>query len=88
LTRSGIARAGVEDYMTVDQLVLEKLRSLPPEKQEAVLKFVESLEPPSSHRNGPRRLRGLCSDLGIHIGDEDIAQARQEMWGTFPREDV
>ena len=75
----------VENEMTVDQLVLEKLRSLPPEKQEAVLKFVESLELSKSHRKGPRRLRGLCSDPGIHVGTEEIAQARQEMWHTLRR---
>ena len=32
-----------------------------------------------------RSLRGLWKD--IDITDEDIATARQEMWGNFPRED-
>ena len=31
-------------------------------------------------------LRGLWK--GLNITDEDIAQARREMWGNFPREDI
>lgn len=27
------------------------------------------------------RLGGLWRDLGVDIGEEDIAQARKEMWG-------
>jgi hypothetical protein len=31
-------------------------------------------------------LRGVWQ--GIDITEEDIAQARREMWGSFPREDI
>lgn len=31
-------------------------------------------------------LRGLLRD--VHITEEDIAEARREVWGSFPREDV
>ena len=35
----------------------------------------------------PRKsLRGLWQ--GLDITDEDIAEARREMWGNFPREDI
>ncbi len=35
----------------------------------------------------PRKsLRGLWS--GLDVTEEDIAQARREMWGDFPREDI
>lgn len=33
-----------------------------------------------------RSLRGLWADLNIRITDEDIAEARREMWGNFPRD--
>jgi hypothetical protein len=72
--------------MTIEQQVLEKLRDLPPEKQKEVLDFVDSL----NEKNGPKKprhsLRGLWADLNIHITEEDIAQARREMWGNFPRD--
>jgi hypothetical protein len=35
----------------------------------------------------PRRsLKGLWADLGIDITEADIAEARREMWGNFPRD--
>ena len=38
-------------------------------------------------RPTPRKsLRGLWRDLDIT--EEEIAEARQEMWGNFPREDI
>jgi len=40
-----------------------------------------------SARPTPRKsLRGLWR--GLDITAEDIAEARQEMWGSFPREDI
>lgn len=72
--------------MTIEELVLEKLRTLSPAQQKEVLDLVESL----SRTNGPRKplrsLRGLWADLGIEITEEDIAEARREMWGNFPRD--
>jgi hypothetical protein len=39
------------------------------------------------HRPSPRKsLRGLWQD--VDITEEDIAEARREMWHGFPREDV
>lgn len=33
-------------------------------------------------------LYGLWADLNIDISEDDIAQARREMWSNFPREDI
>jgi hypothetical protein len=71
--------------MTIQQQVIQKLRQLSPEKQQQVLDFVESLHGES----GPvelQSLEGLWADLDIDITEEDIAQARKEMWGNFPRD--
>jgi hypothetical protein len=71
--------------MTVEQQVLEKLRELPPQKQEEVLAFVSRLQ--ERIRQQPRRsLAGLWTDLDVNVSEEDISQARQEMWGDFPRD--
>ena len=71
--------------MTIEQQVVEKLRDLPPEKQKEVLEFVDHLK----RQNGPtkslRSLLGLWADLNIHITEEDIAEARREMWANFAR---
>ena len=72
--------------MTIEQEILEKLRCLSPEKQKKVLDFVDFLKEKSGDRKPRRSLLGLWSDLNIHITKEDIAEARREMWGNFPRD--
>jgi hypothetical protein len=72
--------------MTIERKVLEKLRDLPPEKQKAVLDFVESLNQEQGSPAPRKSLLGLWADLDIHITEEDIAEARREMWGNFPRD--
>jgi uncharacterized protein DUF2281 len=72
--------------MTLEQQVLEKLRDLPPEKQKEVLDFVASLKEKNGSTKLRRSLRGLWKDLNINITEKDIAEARGEMWGNFPRE--
>jgi len=73
--------------MTIEEQVVEKLRDLPPEKQKEVLDFVDFLKEKNGGAKKPRRrLRGLWADLNIHITEEDIAEARREMWGNLLRE--
>ena len=74
--------------MSVAQLVLEKLRTLPVEKQQEVLDFVEFLQQKVMVKRPCRSVKGLWADLGVQITKEDIAEARREMWGDFPREDI
>ncbi|MGB7553173.1 MAG: hypothetical protein WBM04_02295 [Candidatus Korobacteraceae bacterium] len=72
--------------MTIEEQVLERLRDLPPERQEKVLEFVDSLLEKGLAKRPLRSLRGLWKDLHIDITEEDIANARREMWGNFPRD--
>ena len=72
--------------MTIEQQVIEKLRELPPEKQREVLEFLESIKEKNGDGKPRRSLLGLWSDLNIRISEEDIREARREMWGNFPRD--
>src|SRR5713226_5608974 len=72
--------------MTIEEMVLERLRDLPPEKQKEVLDFVDFLKEKNGPKKARRSLLGLWSDLDIHITEGDIAEARREMWGNFPRD--
>jgi hypothetical protein len=72
--------------MTIEQQVLKKLRDLPPAKQKEVLDFVDSLKAKDEPKTPRRSLLGLWKDLNIQITEEDIAEARREMWGNFPRD--
>jgi len=72
--------------MTIEQRVLEKLRDLPADKQKEVLDFVDLLTKRNGTKKPRRSLRGLWKDLNIQITEEDIAEARREIWGNFPRD--
>ncbi|MBM4031044.1 MAG: DUF2281 domain-containing protein [Planctomycetes bacterium] len=72
--------------MTTEEAILDKFRALPPERKEEVLDFVEFLGEKCRKKRPYPSLHGLCADLGADITEEDIAQARKEMWGSFPRE--
>ena len=72
--------------MTIEQQILHKLRGLSPERQRQVLDFVNSFTENDRPKMPLRSLKGLWADLDIQITDEDIAEARREMWGNFPRD--
>jgi len=74
--------------MMIDVSILDKVRMLPPAKQQEVTDFVEFLIRQNADRPRQLRMKGLCAETGAQITAEDIDEARREMWGSFPREDV
>ena len=73
--------------MSVAESVIEKMHSLTPDQQREVLELVDALAKTHTTKAPRQTLLGLCADLGIEITEDDIAEARKEMWGNFPRED-
>jgi hypothetical protein len=75
--------------MNLEDAILERVRNLPPEKQEEVLKFADSLSAPAATPKPPLRSpKGLWADFDIDISEDDISELRREIWKNFPREDV
>ena len=74
--------------MNIEEIVLNKLRVLPPEKQKEVLDFVEFIQKKDTPKHARRSLKGIWADLNIQISEEDISEARREMCGEFPRGDI
>ena len=74
--------------MSIEQAVLRKMYALPEAQRQEVLDFVEFLHAKMVTKQPLRSIRGLWADLDIDITEEDIAEARREMWGNFPREDI
>ena len=72
--------------MDTADIVVGKVRGMAPHRQREVLDFVEFLEHKDVVKRPLRSVEGLWADLGIDITEEDIAEARREMWGNFPRE--
>jgi Protein of unknown function (DUF2281) len=71
--------------MTVEEQVLEKLRELPPHRQQEVLAFVSLLRE-KARKPTRKSLRGIWAELNLNVSESDIAAARSEMWGDFPRD--
>jgi len=74
--------------MSLQTELIEKIKQLPEDKQLLVKSLVDELartrkQPPEG---GPVPWFGSLEHLGISITEEDIAEARREMWGNFPRE--
>ena len=68
----------------IEEAIAARVRELPPERQQEVLDFANFL---GSKAKRPRKsMYGLWKDLGISFSEQDIAEARKEMWGNFPRE--
>ena len=70
---------------SIEEAVVAKLRELPVDRQQEVLDFASFLETKAG-RPKLKGVRGLCADLNVRISAEEIAEARKEMWGNFPRE--
>ena len=60
-----------------------KLNALTEHQQKQVLEFIDQL--PVNPPDRRVELYGLFQ--GFDTTEEEIAQARREMWGKFPRED-
>jgi hypothetical protein len=72
----------------IEDIVIERLRALPPERRKEVLDFVEFLAQQAANdaTNVTNDLYGLWADLDVHVSASDIEEARREMWGNFPRD--
>ena len=66
--------------MTIEQAVLHQLQTLPTEKKQEVLDFVEFLQTKRIIKRQRRNPSGLFADLKVEITAQDIDEARQEMW--------
>jgi hypothetical protein len=72
--------------MSIEEAILEKVRALPPERKTEVLEYVSSLE--TAKRPPFRSPEGILADLNFTLTEEDLAEARREMWANFPHDDI
>lgn len=72
--------------MTIEETVLEKVKVLPPDRKQEVLDFIESLEQKEMKPQSRRSLKGTLADLNVKISDEDILEARNEMWRGYTKD--
>ena len=73
--------------------VLRTVKQLTPgQKLRLIEAVIPDLEEPLQQAEGGQKplqsLYGLWKDFGVSISAEDIDEARREMWGNFPRDDL
>ena len=74
--------------MSLEQAILEAVRSLPPEKHREIYDHAKRLRAESSKKPPFKSVRGLWAHLGISLSAEEIEENQREMWRNFPREDI
>jgi hypothetical protein len=73
------------EAIALEQQILVSIRTLPIQQQHEVLNFAQFLHQKAVVKPPRRSLKGLGADLKVQITEADIDEARQEMWGNFPR---
>ncbi len=74
--------------MSVEQAILDAVRSLPLDKQQEILSHATRLRDEISSKRPFQSIKGILAGQGISISAEDIDEARREMWKNFPSEDI
>lgn len=74
--------------MVTFQDVLEAARKLSQEEKAQLLDIIQRELKHERHTSAPQTFYGALADLGEAPSAEDIDEARKEMWGNFPREDI
>lgn len=75
--------------MTLKESIVATVETLTVEEQKEILNFAEFLKS-KNHSNGAKKTRKSLKGLwkNVDITAEDIDEARREMWGNFPREEL
>ncbi len=58
----------------------------PPDLKQEVSHYIEFLQTKIKNKTPRVSLEGIWANMNVNISEEDIAEARQEMWSNFPRE--
>ncbi len=72
--------------MTSEEILLEKFKVLPINRQQELLDFAEFLEQKESVKKPRVSLKGIWSDMNVSVTDADIREARNEMWRGYTKD--
>lgn len=67
------------------QEILRELKDLPSDSLDEVWRFIEFIRYKNEGVSSERtvKLGGLLADYNVDITEDDISQARQEIWGNL-----
>ncbi len=76
----------MQTLLKVDDAVIKVLRTLLADRQQQLLDFAEFLQTKTLIKEPRKSIKGLWADTNIDITEEDMAEAKREMWGNFPKD--
>ena len=65
--------------MTSEEVLLEKIKVLPPDLKQKAIEYVEALQKKVQRKTPRVSLEGIWADMDVNITEEDIREARNEM---------
>lgn len=72
--------------MTSEEVLLKKFKILPKNRKQEVMDFVEFLESKETVKSPSVSLKGIWADMNVNITDDDIREARNEMWRGYTKD--
>ena len=66
--------------MSLEQSILEAVRTLPAEKQQEILSYATRLRDEAAKKKPFKSVKGLWADLNISLSADDIEENQREMW--------
>jgi len=78
----------IEKALTIESVLADLLKLSPRERLEVIAQAAQQTEHemPEESKKPTRSLKGILK--GVSISAEEIDEARREMWGNFPRDDI
>ncbi len=72
--------------MTSEEVLLETFKGLSANRRQELLDFAKFLESKETVKRPRRSLKGALAHLNIKITDENIREARNEMWRGYTKD--
>ena len=69
--------------MTSEEVLLEKFKVLPAHRKQELLDYAKTLEQKEAESQPRRSLKGSLVHLNIDLSEEDMREARNEMWRGY-----
>ena len=69
----------------IEETLIAVIKTLPIEKQQALLEFAEFLQAKTISKNPSKSIKGLWTNTDINLTEEELSATRKEMWANFPK---
>lgn len=72
--------------MTAEEVLLERFKGLSVTRRKELLDYAKTLVQKEAVKKPRVSLKGIWADLNVNITEEDIREARNEMWRGYTKD--